>query len=54
VLIDEAAPKGEGLLQGRTTTDKVVLLKAPSEMTGAFREARITGSSPWCLDGELV
>ncbi|MDR3321999.1 MAG: MiaB/RimO family radical SAM methylthiotransferase, partial [Synergistaceae bacterium] len=54
VLIDEAAPKGEGLLQGRTGTDKVVLLKAPSDMTGAFREARITASSPWCLGGELV
>jgi tRNA-2-methylthio-N6-dimethylallyladenosine synthase len=54
VLLDEAAPKGEGLLQGRTITDKVVLVKANPAMAGTVREARITGSSPWCLDGELL
>jgi tRNA-2-methylthio-N6-dimethylallyladenosine synthase len=54
VLLDEAAPRGEGLLQGRTAADKVVLLKAPEHMTGGFGRARITGSSPWCLEGELL
>jgi tRNA-2-methylthio-N6-dimethylallyladenosine synthase len=54
VLFDDAAPRGEGLLQGRTVTDKVVLVKAPTEMTGHLGSARITGSSPWCLEGQLL
>jgi tRNA-2-methylthio-N6-dimethylallyladenosine synthase len=54
VLFDEAAPKGEGMLQGRTVTDKVVLVRAPAEMTGRFRSVRITGAGPWCLEGELL
>jgi tRNA-2-methylthio-N6-dimethylallyladenosine synthase len=54
VMFDEAAPKGEGLLQGRTVTDKVVLVKAPREMTGRFRSVKITGTGPWRLDGELL
>jgi tRNA-2-methylthio-N6-dimethylallyladenosine synthase len=53
VLLDEIAPKGEGLLQGRTVTDKVVIVRAPSDMIGSFEEVRITGSSPWHLEGEL-
>ena len=53
-LLDEPAPKGEGLLQGRTVTDKVVLVKAPAELVGTFQNVRITGSSPWCLEGELA
>jgi tRNA-2-methylthio-N6-dimethylallyladenosine synthase len=54
VLLDEPAPKGEGLLQGRTVTDKVVLVRAPLSLAGTFRMARITGSSPWRLEGEIV
>jgi tRNA-2-methylthio-N6-dimethylallyladenosine synthase len=54
VLLDEPAPKGEGLLQGRTEADKVVLVKCPAELAGTFQTARITGSSPWCLEGELI
>ncbi|GHV32242.1 tRNA-2-methylthio-N(6)-dimethylallyladenosine synthase [Synergistales bacterium] len=54
VLLDEAAPKGEGLLQGRTVSDKVVLVSAPAGMTGTLRSVRITGSSAWCLEGELI
>ena len=53
-LLDEPAPKGEGLLQGRTATDKVVLVKAPPGLAGTFQNVRITGSSPWCLEGEIV
>jgi tRNA-2-methylthio-N6-dimethylallyladenosine synthase len=54
VLLDEAAPKGEGLLQGRTVTDKVVLVKAPPEFAGNFKNVLITGSSPWCLEGKIL
>jgi tRNA-2-methylthio-N6-dimethylallyladenosine synthase len=54
VLLDEAAPRGEGLLQGRTATDKVVLVRAPGETTGLIRRVRVTGSTPWCLEGELM
>jgi tRNA-2-methylthio-N6-dimethylallyladenosine synthase len=53
-LLDEPAPKGEGLLQGRTVTDKVVLVKAPPELAGTFRDVRVTGFSPWCLEGEIL
>ena len=53
-LLDEPAKKGAGLLQGRTASDKVVLVKAPIEYAGAFRNVKITGSSPWCLQGELI
>jgi len=53
-LLDEPAKKGEGLLQGRTAADKVVLVKAPAEYVGAFRNVRVTGSSPWCLEGEII
>jgi tRNA-2-methylthio-N6-dimethylallyladenosine synthase len=54
VLLDEPAPKGEGLLQGRTATDKVVLVKTSPELVGTFQNVKITGSSPWCLEGEIV
>jgi tRNA-2-methylthio-N6-dimethylallyladenosine synthase len=54
ILLDEPAPKGEGLLQGRTATDKVVLVSAPPEDAGTFRNVRITGASPWCLEGAIV
>ncbi|MDR3279951.1 MAG: tRNA (N6-isopentenyl adenosine(37)-C2)-methylthiotransferase MiaB [Synergistaceae bacterium] len=54
VLLDEPAPKGEGLLQGRTAADKVVLVSAPPDMSGKFRDVLITASSPWCLDGEII
>ncbi|MDR1650818.1 MAG: tRNA (N6-isopentenyl adenosine(37)-C2)-methylthiotransferase MiaB [Synergistaceae bacterium] len=54
VLLDEPAPRGEGLLQGRTASDKVVLVSAPKEAAGTFRMVRVTSSGPWCLDGELL
>ena len=53
-LLDEPAKKGEGLLQGRTVTDKVILVKAPENFAGSFRNVRVTGSSPWCLEGEII
>jgi tRNA-2-methylthio-N6-dimethylallyladenosine synthase len=54
VLLDERAPKGPELLQGRTASGKVVLVKAPPALTGTFQNARITGCGPWCLEGELL
>ncbi|MDL2264336.1 tRNA (N6-isopentenyl adenosine(37)-C2)-methylthiotransferase MiaB [Synergistaceae bacterium OttesenSCG-928-I11] len=54
VLLDEPAQKGEGLLQGRTTTDKVVLVASGAEQIGTFQNVRITGSSAWCLEGEIL
>jgi len=54
VLLDEPAPKGEGLLQGRTVTDKVVLVRAHLSLSGTFQMVRVTGSSPWCLEGEII
>lgn len=54
VLFDEPAPRGEGLLQGRTATDKVVLVKAGAESIGTFADVKITGASPWCLEGERL
>jgi tRNA-2-methylthio-N6-dimethylallyladenosine synthase len=54
VLLDDRAPKGDETLQGRTSSDKVVLIKAPPEMTGTFQNVRITDSGPWYLAGELL
>jgi tRNA-2-methylthio-N6-dimethylallyladenosine synthase len=54
VLLDEPAPKGRGLMQGRTITDKVVLVEAPVESAGSFRDVLITGASAWCLEGETI
>lgn len=54
IILDEPAPKGEGLLQGRTATDKVVLVKAPLEYIGRECRVRIRSSSSWCLEGDLL
>lgn len=54
ILIDEPAPRGKGLMQGRTITDKVVLVAGASVLAGTFRNVRIVASSPWCLEGEIV
>lgn len=54
ILLDAPAPRGEGLLQGRTTTDKVVIVRAEPQNIGEFAMARITGASHWSLEGELI
>jgi len=54
IILDEPAPKGEGLLQGRTRTDKVVLVSADSGEIGKTRWVKITGAGTWRLDGELI
>jgi tRNA-2-methylthio-N6-dimethylallyladenosine synthase len=54
ILLDDHAPKGEGLLQGRTPTDKVVLLKGDEALLGNFINVRIINAENWCLNGEIL
>jgi tRNA-2-methylthio-N6-dimethylallyladenosine synthase len=52
ILLDDHAPKGEGLIQGRTPTDKVVLLKGDESLLGKFVHVKIINAENWCLEGE--
>ncbi len=54
VLLDDFAPRGEGLLQGRTPSDKVVLVEAGEEMLGRMVSVGITGAENWCLSGRIL
>ena len=54
ILADDFAPKGEGLLQGRTPSDKVVIFEGNESILGQFVKVRITSAEAWCLHGELV
>ena len=54
VLLDGVAPRGEGHLQGRTTTDKVVIIKAPEEKIGDIIRVKITKANNWSLEGERI
>lgn len=54
VLADAPAPKGEGLLQGRTSMDKVTLFPGGEELLGKFVDVRITEAESWCLHGEIA
>jgi tRNA-2-methylthio-N6-dimethylallyladenosine synthase len=54
VLVDGRAPKNEGLLQGRTPTDKVVLLKGTENLLGRFVTVEIVSAESWCLRGVVV
>ena len=54
ILADDFAPKGEGLLQGRTPSDKVVIFEGDESILGHFVKVRITSAEAWCLHGELA
>ena len=54
ILIDGPAPRGEGLLQGRTDTDKVVIVPGSSDDIGKFFKVRITRGSHWSLEGDKI
>ena len=54
VLADGRAPRGAGLLQGRTPTDKVVIFPGDEALLGHFVDVRITEAESWCLHGETV
>ena len=52
ILLDAPAPRGQDLLQGRTRTDKVVIVKGTQSDIGKFVNVKITGASHWSLEGE--
>ncbi len=54
ILADDVAPKGKGLLQGRTPSDKVVIFEGDESILGQFVNVKITSAEAWCLHGELV
>lgn len=54
IFLDAPAPKGEGLLQGRTMTDKVVIVQGPKSMIGRRANARIDSAGNWYLYGSLI
>jgi len=54
VLADSLAPRGGGMLQGRTTSDKVVIFPGGDPLLGTFLRVRITRSSSWSLSGEVL
>ena len=54
VLADSPAPKGIGLLQGRTPTDKVLLFPGEESLLGGFVTVRVTEAESWCLHGEIL
>jgi len=51
ILIDGQAPKGEGLLQGRTMTDKVVIIKGDAADLGKYINVTIIRGGNWSLEG---
>ena len=54
ILVDGPAPKGDGLLQGRTLTDKVVIIEGGPELIGKLVYVKITRGSHWSLVGDIV
>lgn len=54
ILIDGAAPRGEGALQGRTKTDKVVIVRGGPEWIGKYADVRVIRASHWSLEGEII
>jgi len=51
ILVDDIAPKGENLLQGRTPSDKVVLFEGKKNLLGEFINVKINSAEAWCLHG---
>ncbi|MDD4160645.1 MAG: TRAM domain-containing protein, partial [Synergistaceae bacterium] len=54
ILVDGPAPRGEGTLQGRTATDKVVIIKGCPEYMGRYIDVKIVRASHWSLEGEII
>ena len=54
ILLDGPAPRGEGSLQGRTKTDKVVIVKGRPELMGRYMDVKIIRASHWSLEGEII
>ena len=51
ILVDGPAPKGEGLFQGRTMTDKVVIFSGTAQDLGEYVNVSIVRASNWSLEG---
>lgn len=54
ILLDGKAPKGEGMIQGRTPSDKVVLVEGENSMLGRFARIKVTRSEHWRLHGKIL
>lgn len=54
VLFEDIAPKGEGLIAGRTVSDKVVLAPGGIEEIGKLRRVRIDKGDSWSLMGVMI
>lgn len=54
VIFDGYAPKGEGLISGRTAEDKVVLAPGTGDDFGRIRNVRIEKADAWCLRGTIM
>lgn len=52
ILADGWAPRGEGKIQGRTMTDKVVIIPGDESDFGKTIPVTITRASHWSLEGE--
>ncbi|MFQ5550853.1 MAG: MiaB/RimO family radical SAM methylthiotransferase, partial [Gemmatimonadales bacterium] len=51
VLYEKVARRGRGLLQGRTRTNKVVLVERPAESVGSYERVRLTGTTGSTFSG---
>lgn len=54
ILIESKPLKGDGLIQGRTQTDKIVICEGPESLIGQFVDVKIVKSNHWCLTGEII
>ena len=54
ILADGFAPRGEGKIQGRTMSDKVVIIPGGEEDFGKMIPVRIVRASHWSLEGERI
>ena len=54
ILVDGPAPRGEGSFQGRTKTDKVVIVKGRPELMSRYMDVKIIRASHWSLEGEII
>lgn len=54
ILADGFAPRGEGKIQGRTMSDKVVILDGDESDFGRVIAVRVTRASHWSLEGERI
>ena len=54
IFIDSPAQKGDGMMQGRTLTDKVVNVKSAPDSAGKFFKVKVLNSTAWSLEGEII